>query len=178
MVKVPGEDVPAEALSNFIHLNQLSLFQVMEVRAPLDVEIARRAAQRRKSRHIEALETTIETMSSHMNDNETFVQADHEFHGVLVSATENPLFIIITRSIEKFLKHLRKVTLQFGMEKVIVQHRAILEAVKAGDSDAAAAAMGVHMESTIRDLKRLYREKRTDPSETMRRAFSREGRRR
>lgn len=176
VVKAPGEDVPAEALSNFILLNEVSLFQVMEVRAPLDVAIARLAAVRRKDKHLEAMGTTIDTMCSHKDDAEAFVQADNDFHRSLVTATENPLFVILFRSVERFLKHLRKVTLQFGTDKVIREHRAILEAVRAEDGEAAAEAMGVHMEATIRDLKRLYREKQTDPSETVRRSVSRERR--
>jgi GntR family transcriptional repressor for pyruvate dehydrogenase complex len=171
IVKAPGEDVPAEALSNFIHLNQISLFQVMEVRGPMDVEIARLAARRRKKKHIEAMEATLDVMKASRGDHDAFIQADHDFHRILVTATENPLFIILVRSVEKFVKYLRTVTYQFGTEKVLREHKAILEAVKSGNADAAGKAMEVHMEATIKDLRRLYRENKAVDSEAMRKAM-------
>jgi GntR family transcriptional repressor for pyruvate dehydrogenase complex len=173
VVKAPSENVPAEALSNFIHLNHISLFQVMEIRAPLDVEIARLAARRRKKKHLEAMEQTLELMRARQRDQDAFAQADHDFHRILVTATENPLFIIITRSAERFVKYLRKVTVQFGTDKVIREHQAILDAVRSGKAAAAAAAMGAHMSATIKDLKRFYGKQKGDMNEAMRKSYRR-----
>ncbi len=159
VVKAPGEDVPAEALSNFIHLNEIPMSQVIEVRAPLDVEIARLASRRRTKKHIEALEATLEVMRTHEKDREAFVQADHDFHRALAVATQNALFVIMFLSLEKFVRYMRDATAQFGTAKVIRGHRAIFEAVRDGDPQTAAAAMSAHMESTIRDVRRL--DKRT-----------------
>jgi GntR family transcriptional repressor for pyruvate dehydrogenase complex len=142
----------------------------MEVRAPLDVEIAKLAARRRKKKHIEAMEATIAAMASSIG-HEAFVQADHDFHRILVTATENPLYVILVRSVEKFVKYLRTITYQFGTEKVVREHKAIFEAVKSGKADAAGRAMQVHMDATIKDLRRLYRENKLDESVSMRKAM-------
>jgi GntR family transcriptional repressor for pyruvate dehydrogenase complex len=171
VVKAPGENVPAEALSNFIHLNQISLFQVIEIRAPLDVEIARLAARRRTKKHIEVLKSTLEAMQSRENDRHAFVQADHDFHRVLATATENPLFVIMFLSLEKFVRYMREVTIQFGTDKVIRGHRAIFEAVRDGNAAAAAEAMSAHMESTIRDVRRLDKDKGGFLSEKFRKSL-------
>ena len=172
VVKAPGESVPAEALSNFIHLNQISLFQVMEIRAPLDVEVARLAARRRKQKHLESMEQTLAIMRCNQDNSAAFAQADHDFHRILVTATENPLFVIIARSAEKFVKLLREVTVQFGTGKVIREHQAILDAVRSGNAAAAAAAMDSHLRATIKDLKKFYSQRNGDMSEPMRKLLT------
>ena len=159
-VVLQHEDFPAEALCNYILLREISLLQVMEVRAPLEIEISKLAAKRRSKADIEAMEKTIRTMRDNRNDYHICIQADHAFHDALVSATRNMIFTILMQSMKTFFMHLRKITIEFGMDKIIKQHSAVIEAISEKKPSAAASAMEAHMRYTLRDLKRLFTEKK------------------
>lgn len=155
VIKAPGEKVPAEALSNFIQLNQLSPFQVMEIRAPLEIEIAGLAAERRKQKHIETMREALQKMQDNSDNSEICIRADEEFHKAMVISTENILFTILMRSIGRFFNYLQQVTIQFGVEKVIVEHSKIFDAIQASDIQLARQVMKAHMDATVADLHKL-----------------------
>jgi GntR family transcriptional repressor for pyruvate dehydrogenase complex len=159
-VSLQHENFPAEALSNYILLREISLLQVMEVRAPLEIEISKLAAKRRSKADIEAMEKTIRTMRDNRDDYHICIQVDHAFHDALVSAARNMIFTILMRSMKTFFMHLRKITIEFGIDKIIKQHSAIIEAISEKKPSAAASTMEAHMRYTLRDLKRLFAEKK------------------
>ena len=155
VVKRPSEYVSIEALHNYIQLNQVSLGQVMDIRIPIEIETARLAAINRTQEHLAAMEKTLTEMDSNRSDIDACVEADHEFHDVLVSSTGNPLFFIVTHSIAKFLSFLRVVTIG-SVAETVDQHRAIWEAVEKKNPKAATSAMIKHMKATEKDLENLY----------------------
>ena len=53
--------------SNYLMTNTFSLLQLVEVRTPIEVEVARLAAQRREKRHIDIMEETLQTMETDSN---------------------------------------------------------------------------------------------------------------
>lgn len=155
IVRAPGENVPSEALSNFIQLNQISPFQIMEVRTPLEIEIAGLAAERRKEKNLEAMRKSLDIMRTNSSDFSACIKADEEFHRSMVASTENTLFVILLRAIGKYFYYLKEVTLQFGVDKVIYEHDAVFQAIESRDSVQARLLMKRHMEATIEDLHRL-----------------------
>ena len=155
-VRVPKENVAEEALSIYMQTNKVTLIQLMEVRIPLEKEIARLAALRRKEEHLEAMEETFKVMERYGKDLKKCVKADTDFHQILVASTENPVFGIISRSIIQLLKHSRQVTISYyGVEKVIREHKAIKEAIRKRDAKSALLSMETHMKSALNDLKRF-----------------------
>jgi len=154
-VSIPHEDFPAEALSNYIQLREISLLQVMEVRRPLEIEITRLAAKRRTTADLKTMEDSVRMMRDNPQDLRICIQADHAFHDALVSAAKNMIFTILMRSMSTFFMHLRKITIEFGADTMIKQHDAVLKAIREKKASAAASAMEVHMRYTLRDIQRL-----------------------
>lgn len=156
IVRMPKDDVPEEALSNYLKTNPLSLLQLMEVRVPIEIEIAKLAAERRQEKHLKAMEESLAIVQSHSTNLETYVNADDAFHNAIVEATENALFGIIIRSIMHYLHISRQFTIRhFGTDIVIKGHLAIFGAIKKKDAAAAAKQMKEHMDATVANLKKI-----------------------
>jgi len=120
------------------------LRDVHEVRWILEPEIAARAAERRTEDDLRAVREQLERMSP---ENEDCRSADVEFHVALARAAHNPIFRILLNSIQDMLREVRNLGYQLSATRstAIHHHTAIFEAVQAGDSAAARAAMEAHL---------------------------------
>lgn len=115
-----------------------------ELRCILEPEIAFRAAERRTEDDLAALEHQLERMLVSEID---WVAADVAFHAALAQAAHNPIFGIVLDSIQDVLLEIRRLGALLPETRVngARHHRAILEAVAAGDAEAARAAMMAHL---------------------------------
>lgn len=87
-----------------------------------------------------------------------FIEADRAFHRAIVTRAGNPVVL-------GFYESLRERQVRMGLsalasstsriEVVLEEHRAIVDALRTGDPDAAAAAMQAHLASTQQTLNRL-----------------------
>ncbi len=149
-VRRPRIEVPEEAMRNFLMTHSFSLFQLMEVRTPLEVEVARLAAERRERSHLRSLEESLKIMTVASNSVEKFSEADASFHDAIIDASENPLFGILIRTIMANLHFNRQLGIRhFGIEVVMEEHQRIFEAIKMRHPDLAARRMKEHMEQAL-----------------------------
>ncbi|PIE36225.1 hypothetical protein CSA56_01000 [candidate division KSB3 bacterium] len=147
---VPKIDIPEEALGTYLSTNPFSLEQLMELRTPIEIEVARLAARRRSDEHIARLEESLQKMLSYTANVEMMSTADKEFHRVLIEASDNPLFGIIIRSIMRYLHLSRQLAIRhFGIAVVVDEHKAIIEAITEQQPDTAANAMRNHMKGML-----------------------------
>jgi GntR family transcriptional regulator, transcriptional repressor for pyruvate dehydrogenase complex len=123
--------------------------QLNEVRRPLELEIAGRAAQRATADDIEELEQAYQNMVASLADSALFARYDLAFHVALAAATHNELFRLLLGSIAELHLDLARSTYEHDREtavqNAIVYHRLILECVKARDTQGARDAMQVHL---------------------------------
>jgi GntR family transcriptional repressor for pyruvate dehydrogenase complex len=138
-----------------------ALLELLEVRRALEVHIAALAARRASVGEIADMEMSIAAMRQGEGDSEAFHAADVRFHENLAAASGNRLLVFL---IEAFAEPLRESRLRSfaghqarggGVEDVIQQHEAILEAVRARNPKQAAKAMRNHLEQTEQDLRAL-----------------------
>jgi GntR family transcriptional regulator, sialic acid-inducible nan operon repressor len=123
------------------------------VRLPLETTIAALAAARRTATHLEQLARTQKVLGNPRRSLEVHVKADLEFHALLADATGNPLFQTVLAPIQQLLIESRRRTLgRYGSEIAYRHHARILDAVAAGDAEAAAAAMRAHLEANFQHL--------------------------
>jgi DNA-binding FadR family transcriptional regulator len=156
IARIPKNDIPEEAISNYLKTNPISLLQLMEVRSPIEIEIAKLAAQHREEKHLLAMAASFKVMQSDLKTAEDFAEADTVFHNALINATKNPLFGIIARSINHYLQISRQLTIRhFGVGLVIKGHTNIYEAVEKKDVEAAAKAMKSHMDITWENIRKI-----------------------
>lgn len=161
LVRRPKDEIPENALSEYIKFNEFTLIQLMEVRWPLEVEMAKLVARRCNLKYLKQLKNTIERMKNGDQSVEAYVYQDDVFHRTLAEATENPIFGVITRSIVGLLHASRQLTIShYGIDIVIEEHNQIYKAIEHKNSDAAVDAMRVHMSSTMMQLEKLVLAKR------------------
>ncbi len=121
---------------------------LVEVREILEPEIAALAATRISDEHIALMREAVETMDTALDDVNTFVEADLDFHLALAEATQNPIIPILVDSIIDLLRKQRKRIglVSGGLRRGQFHHKKILDAVIRRDSQAARQAMQDHLE--------------------------------
>jgi len=141
-----------------------ALLELLDVRRALEVHIAALAASRATTGDIADMEMSINVMRASENESEAFHAADVRFHENLAAASGNRMLVFL---IEAFADPLRESRLRSfaghrarggGIEDVIQQHQAILDAVKDRSPKAAAEAMRDHLRQTESDLRTVLQE--------------------
>lgn len=133
-----------------------SSLELLEVRMMIESGAARLAAARRTDADIAALEDSLHRMAQHheAEDVEAFVSADLEFHDAIVRAADNRILIAAIRPLTTMLEATRGETSAVAeiRDHALVDHRIVLDAIRAGDAVAARDAMAKHMQQTRDDL--------------------------
>jgi len=124
--------------------------ELIDVRHALEVQAARLAAATSNPDEIVELEDQLATMESHVDgDYGAFVAADMHFHQTIAAAADNPLLEDLLQSVRSLIR----VWIERGLNDsdharvACLEHRAVLEALRGQDADAAASAMNTHMDT-------------------------------
>ncbi|TPX02718.1 FCD domain-containing protein, partial [Schumannella luteola] len=103
------------------------------------------------------LEAHLGSMRASLDDLPTFVESDLQFHLELAHTTGNSVLVDLLQIIRSLLR----VWVDRAVEDVehartaLAEHSAVMEAIRAGDGDAAASAMAAHMLTAGRRLTSL-----------------------
>jgi GntR family transcriptional repressor for pyruvate dehydrogenase complex len=157
---------PADAQAAITSLKTLfkrgggTLLHLVEVRRPLESEMAALAAERAGPEHLVRLEATLEELRQ-ASTIEDQVEADVRFHRMLAEAAGNPVFGLFLDTVSGLLRESRMRTISHsGVEIALRHHRKILKAVKRHQVTGAREAMREHLRMAEHDL----REERVHPS--------------
>lgn len=130
-------------------LNVSDLQKIFEVRVELEAHAARLAAERATSEQIAEMESlfayTNEVIRS--GDHHQLIRLDHQAHCLLARAAQNEF---LEEILERLYTHMLRLW-YLSLHKVshlpdaIEEHRDIIDAVKAGDSERAAQLMRAHI---------------------------------
>jgi GntR family transcriptional repressor for pyruvate dehydrogenase complex len=160
-VAAPNGGLVGDFFKTAIRRDPRALLDLLEVRRALEVHIAVLAARRATKGDIADMEMSIKVMRAAEDESEAFHAADVRFHENLAAASGNNLLFFL---IEAFADPLRESRLRSfaghrarggGIEDVIQQHQAILDAVVARSPKAAADAMRYHLQQTESDLREV-----------------------
>jgi DNA-binding FadR family transcriptional regulator len=152
-VEAPSSRPISAGYRRLLQQGELDLTHLAEVRLPLETAIAAQAALHRTAEHLERLAQTQGVLGDARASLEEQVRADLEFHALLAEASGNPLFGIVLAPIQELLIESRRRTLgRHGARLAQEHHAAILEAVRAGDAQAAREAMRLHLQVNVRHL--------------------------
>ena len=144
-VKAADPDNVSHALGVFLQRGDHSMFELVEVRRPLESEIAALAARRATPEQLAAIIAANEQMSTAGNL-EASVQADIGFHGELARATGNAIFGLLLHTLSDLMRRSRRETIaRTGVEEALRGHRAIIQALQDHDPEAARWAMLDHL---------------------------------
>src|SRR5262245_52788065 len=133
---VLGWQLSAAPLDRFVR-------ELFEVRRVVEPAVAALAAARRSSQHIEGLETAYQGMLAAGNDNHRFIGPDIRFHQPILDAVDNGLLRALGVVVETALALTLRLSLDNpqGQSHSNPLHRAVLDAIRARDPDAAEKAM-------------------------------------
>jgi GntR family transcriptional regulator, transcriptional repressor for pyruvate dehydrogenase complex len=150
-VTLPTVDHISEFLRSHIDLlsesQDVTLEELLEARALLEVPAARLAARRRSEADVDRLRASMPDEPLRMAAQEQFAY-NKEFHTVVAEACGNQLLYIGLQPVFSVLQtNLARSTLGARFHRSIHQHHLrITEAIEAGDVDAAGEEMQAHLE--------------------------------
>ncbi len=130
---------------------------LVEVREILEPEIAALAATRITDEYLAIMRQAVETMDTALEDVDSFVEADLDFHLALAEGTQNPLIPLLMDSIIDLLREERKQvgSVDGGLQRGQFHHKKILKAVMRRDAKAARQCMQDHLEQVRKDSEAL-----------------------
>lgn len=129
------------------------LREANEMRRVIETGIARLAARRRDPAGLAAMEQALEAMERGLGDPAVFTEADILFHLGMALSTGNSMIRIQMeglRSVQREVSELfsrRANRTQADWRATIARHRAVYDAIKAGDADLAEAKVLIHFEA-------------------------------
>ena len=131
----------------------LGVRSILELRMGLETQAAALAAMRRSDQHLVQMRQALDDYQRLLANNDSCVEADRRFHLLIAEATGNACFSEIMQHLgnamiprtrvnaaERGAADLSKLGLLANLE-----HEAILNAIKRQDTDAARAAMWLHL---------------------------------
>jgi len=138
-----------QTLSWGILIGEPKTRELIDVRHGLEVQAARLAAEHASSTVVAELEDQLMDMESSRADFGVFVAADMRFHQTIARAANNAVLEDLLQTVRSLIRVWVERALNDSQhaELTCSEHRAVLEAVRAHDSTAAAAAMSAHMDS-------------------------------
>lgn len=149
---------PTDSAENVI-LNARPL-ELIDARFALEPHICRLAVLHSRQRDLDELEALLYDMEQNADDPAAFSSADTAFHSLLAETTGNSLLIWVVSQInsvrsQKEWSNMRRVILNGDtIASYNMQHRAIVDAIRAREPELAATRMKEHLESARLSLTR------------------------
>jgi DNA-binding GntR family transcriptional regulator len=125
------------------------------VREAVEADICRLAAARANAEGIALLDGLIAGQRAHVAspDPASFMALDEEFHRTLATLAGQGAVWDILQTLKTQMDRVRHISArQLSREKLIDQHQAIVAGIRAGDQDAAEAAIRLHLHEILTDL--------------------------
>ena len=136
-----------------------SYLRCQEVRLALESDAARLAALRRTDEQLRAIDDAHEAFSRSVREGRMAAEEDLAFHARIVEAAGNDFYPQVLATIHETLLGFMRLTLSLTRtaskqrgERVLDEHRAIVDAIRDGDGELARAAMTFHLSQARRRL--------------------------
>ena len=141
-------------------MSERDLDEIFPVLALLEGRVAQEVSSRLASADFARLEALHADLERHATDNDTdrFFEANQSFHNALQELAGNRWLSQLIDDTRKFLKLTRRDSLRLDgrIHQSLLEHRAIMAALQAGDAAAAAQRMHDHILSGRAALARLH----------------------
>jgi GntR family transcriptional regulator, transcriptional repressor for pyruvate dehydrogenase complex len=150
-VRVPEPGTAAaqmgDAIALWFNAGSTSLAEVNDARAWIERGCVLMAARNRTEADIDAIREAVEAMEAPGLEMDDMLELDIDFHVAVSRAAHNAVMELAMNAIHLVRPYTNTMLVPLlSIETIASQHRAIYEAVRAGDVGAADAAFEVHME--------------------------------
>lgn len=134
-------------MANVFNAYEATLADLIEARSQLEPAVAALAAQKRSEEDLATLAAAVREMEQQYEDEEQFLKLNRLFHEALAKCTGNPIFLVMTASINSVGDGAALGVSYRPKDRLAVldAHRQILETIRAGDPKAAFEATRSHL---------------------------------
>lgn len=152
-----------EAFSNWLRTNEDSIFDHFEVRLIIDPKAAACSARKADLNDIEKLEKACKEFSEQKENGSvgSLIKCDENFHEILSKSTKNTTLYFIMKAMTKSLPEgwISSLHVPGRIEKTILEHKAIIDAIKERNPEKAEKAMIEHLSNAVEDIKKSMKQK-------------------
>lgn len=144
------------SVAKFFLVQPQGVVHFQEIRGFLEVALARDAARHATPAEVNRLRRALAANEAAIGDREAFIETDVAFHFVLAERTGNSIIMAIHSAMARWLYEQRVVALRVpDIEPVsFAGHKAIFDAIVAGDPDAAESTMQSHLQDVARNYEK------------------------
>ena len=125
---------------------------MVAAREEMEVLTVMRAARELSARKLSELARSIDTQLAHLDDRVVFLRESRRFHAIINAAANVPVLKVLNEALQA-TTHITIDEVHFDLEhrrRVAFAHRDILDAVRAGNVQAAGEAMRAHVRESGR----------------------------
>jgi GntR family transcriptional regulator, transcriptional repressor for pyruvate dehydrogenase complex len=147
VVRRPRAADLGEALTLILLFEGASMLDVIEAREEMEALTVGRAAGALTPEQLDALQESIDIQLANLDDGEVFLTQSRRFHTIINEAAATPVLSVLNEALQR-TTHVTIGTVEYSVRhrrSVAIAHRAILDALRASDADAARAAMRAHV---------------------------------
>ena len=143
-----------DTLGLLLRVRPKALWEMLEIRKILEVEIAGLAADRAAEGDVREMRDQLDRMETLIESPEGYVDADVEFHVLLARSTRNEVLLAMLDPVVELLRASRGVSASRpgSARRALREHEEILRRVEAGDAEGARQRMRVHLMNTAEDI--------------------------
>src|SRR5215203_3932541 len=146
-----------DTLGLLLRVQPKTLWELLEIRKILEVEVAGLAAERARPHDVAAMRLQLDRMRDSIDAPEGYVDADVEFHALLARATRNEVLLTMLEPVVDLLDLLRasrrvSAARPGNALRALGEHERILRRVEAGDAGRAREEMRAHLAKTAEDI--------------------------
>jgi GntR family transcriptional regulator, transcriptional repressor for pyruvate dehydrogenase complex len=143
-----------DTLGLLLRVRPKALWELLEIRQILELEIAGLAAERAGPEDAAAMRAQQDRMLAAIDAPEGYVDADVEFHALLARAARNDVLLTMIEPIGELLRASREVSASRpgSARRALREHEKILRRVEEGDAEGARREMRAHLANTARDI--------------------------
>jgi GntR family transcriptional regulator, transcriptional repressor for pyruvate dehydrogenase complex len=143
-----------DTLGLLLRIRPKALWELLEIRKILEVEISGLAAERAGEGDVREMRGQLSRMETLIEAPEGYVDADVEFHALLARSTRNEVLLTMLDPVVELLRASREVSASRpgSARRALREHEEILGCVKAGDAEGARERMRAHLVNTAEDI--------------------------
>ena len=149
-----------QLLQHALSTRQASAAQILELRGPIEEHAAELAARHRTAEDVRDLRHAVSALRAAAAKTDAYVKADLGFHEIIGRATGNPMFSVVVSALRHSMGESIRVSLagrrsRAELQRVILTHAKIVDAIEHGKSADARRLMVKHFDEARESVRRL-----------------------
>src|SRR5215212_931290 len=143
-----------DTLGLLLRVQPKTLWELLEIREILEIEVAGLAAERAGPDEVSAMRLRLDRMRGSIERPEGYVDADVEFHALLAQGARNEVLLTMLEPVVDLLRASCRVSAARpgNALRALGEHGRILGRVEAGDAGGAREEMRAHLAKTAKDI--------------------------